>query len=207
MASPRQSSTGSFKTFASCVSPYPSHNPVSSDQELIESSCYVAETHMSSFIAAQATKGWLGKTIFDAAELEGNSTDKARELAARCWSTLISFDNIYIDARYRVLFNPPDAVNNLKRRVEMLDRCWNKCTQILKDAARDIAALSPAYLRSPQFALRRFIDIVILQTLETQEFRHRWVRILNLIDSVVNTLARAMYPREQEATSQDRRTI
>jgi hypothetical protein len=184
MSSPRRSSSGVYSTIVST----PSGQHPGVQTEIRDSTLLAASMRLNEFLVGLPSRGWLGKVIFDAIIGERDSSWKARDLGTRCWQSLIAFDNLYTDLRYRMLSTsaPPEAA---LAQCEMYERCWEKCVQVLKLAGSEVVSLNPAYLRSPYFSLDQLVKMLIVRSLESQTLRYKWIRTLNLLDSVVRSHA------------------
>lgn len=185
MISPRCSSSGSYGTL---ISPH-ERKVENAGSELLESSTIASSVRIAEYLSDLPSRGWLGKMVFDSIMEEKESSKRARNLGERCWSSLIAFDNLYMDLRYSMLsLSEPDP--QLVERCEMYERCWQKCRKIVETSGSEIVLLNPAYLRSSYFDLKVFMRMVLVRSLENRALRHNWVRALNLLDSVVKSHAK-----------------
>jgi hypothetical protein len=178
MPSIRVSSTGYYSTITSIHGVH--YRPIGTEDELSESTKIVIRSRLTQSLIELPSKGWLGKLMIDSIDTMEVKSEEARLLAERCWNTLTIFDHEYLDLKYKSLL---DRDVTLNKCLLIAEHCWSKCIGIVIDAGLELIACNPAYLRSQTYDQSRFIMMTLSFSLESRGFRHRWIRVMNLLST------------------------
>jgi len=185
MYSPRYSSTGSYRTKVTLTSDCrPEFYGVTVQSDLVQSTQELAKIKVTEFLVTLPGRSWLGKLIADAVLDETHSPDSLVAFANRCWNSLISFEEQERNLRYISLL-PSGCHEDVLRFIKVMDSCWQKCVALVQYSAESLVFTNPAYLRMSTFTLERFMRIVLLKSMMMKHSRHKWVRIINLMDYTV----------------------